>query len=258
MGVLGVILCEVLELEFAHLLGADPEVTRITVVEDDPSARLTEALESNGVRNLYRVSQINDFVPDAGDEFEVLVRVLELALHSRKKNLQTGLVEAAQEMSPHVDALLLGYGLCGNALEKPQELFSDAGVPVFIPTDEDHAVDDCIGMLIGGREAYYGEQCNVAGTFFMTPGWTYHWKRILDREFGGMTLEMAKRLFADYKRSLLLSTSLMPEDEMRRNAAEFNELFDCRSERREGTLKILDDTWKTARSFVKPTDRSFE
>ena len=69
------------------------------------------------------------------------------------------------EFGPHVDALVLGYGLCGNALEKPEKLLSEAGVPVFIPMDEDHPVDDCIGLLIGGRECYYKEQCKVAGPF---------------------------------------------------------------------------------------------
>jgi hypothetical protein len=66
---------------------------------------------------------------------EVLVNVLELGLHNRKQMLQEGLVEAACEMGARVDALLLGYGLCGNALRNPDELLSDAGVPIFIPNE---------------------------------------------------------------------------------------------------------------------------
>lgn len=31
--------------------------------------------------------------------------------------------------------------------------------------------------------------------FFMTPGWTTHWKRMFEQEFGNMSLEIAKRLF---------------------------------------------------------------
>ncbi len=34
MAVLGVLTCEILELEFAHLLGTDSEVGRVTVLED--------------------------------------------------------------------------------------------------------------------------------------------------------------------------------------------------------------------------------
>jgi len=252
MAVLGILTCEILELEFAYLLDKDSEVARITILEDTRSARLIEALESNGTKNLRRIHQIKDFAPRPEAQVEILVSVLELALHDRKKTLQEGLVEAAREMGPHVDALFLGYGLCGNAIEKPDELLSDAGVPIFIPMDEDHPVDDCVGLLIGGRDCYYGEQCKVAGTFFMIPGWTYHWKRIFDQEFGNMSLDMAKRLFAHYERTLLISTPIMSKDEMGRNAEEFSKMFGFRTEARKGTLDILNETWKAAKEFLKP------
>ncbi len=67
--------------------------------------------------------------------------------------------------------------------------------------DTDHPVDDCVGLLIGGRNTYYGEQCKEPGTFFMLPGWTHHWDRMFEAEFGSMSVDMAKRLFKDYKRS---------------------------------------------------------
>ena len=35
MGILGILTCEILELEFAELLAADKEVGRITVLEND-------------------------------------------------------------------------------------------------------------------------------------------------------------------------------------------------------------------------------
>ncbi len=186
MGVLGVLTCEILELEFAELLAVDRDVSRITVLEDERSAHLIEALESINKDNVNRITDLNAFTPAEEISLEVLVGVLELALHNRKHTLQQGLIEAALAFGPLVDALMLGYGLCGNAFEKPEELLSDAGVPVFIPMDGDHPVDDCIGLLIGGRERYYGEQCQVAGTFFMIPGWTYHWKRMFEREFGNL------------------------------------------------------------------------
>ncbi|MGD9041058.1 MAG: DUF1638 domain-containing protein, partial [Desulfobacteraceae bacterium] len=198
MAVLGVLTCEILELEFAHLLATDPEVDLVTVLEDSRSARLTEVLASGDADGLRLIPDIGAFNPDHAKKLEILVRVLELALHNRKKTLQEGLVEAACEMSPHVDALLLGYGLCGNALENPEELLSEAGVPILIPMDQDHPVDDCVGLIIGGRECYYGELCNVAGTFFMIPGWSVHWKRMFEREFGRLSVDLAKRLFQHY------------------------------------------------------------
>ena len=250
MAIIGILTCEILELEFANLLGTDTDVSRITALEEERSVRLIAALESMRTSNVNRIADIKAFSPNSENHTEVLIRVLELALHNRKKTLQQGLINAALEFGPHVDALMLGYGLCGNALQKPDELLSDADVPVFIPMEEDHPVDDCIGLLIGGRECYYGEQCKVAGTFFMIPGWTYHWKRMFEQEFGNMSLEIAKRLFRNYERSLLISTPIMSLEEMRRNSEPFNERFGFRTEVREGTLGILKKTWDSAKAFL--------
>jgi hypothetical protein len=157
-------------------------------------------------------------------------------------------------MGPRVDALLLGYGLCGNALEKPHELLSDAGVPIFIPMDEDHPVDDCVGLVIGGPRRYYEEQCKVAGTFFMIPGWTCHWRRMFNREFGNLSEDMARRLFKNYERSLLVPTAVMSEETMRQNSNEFNARFGLREEIRPGTLDMLMDTWNCAKDFLNTDD----
>jgi hypothetical protein len=248
MSILGVLTCEILELEFAELLATDKDVGRITVLEDERTARLIAALESTRNGNVNRITHLKDFTPAPEIPLEVLVGVLELALHIRKRTLQQGLIEAARAFGPRVNALVLGYGLCGNALEKPEELLSDAGVPVFIPMDEDHPVDDCIGLIIGGRERYYEEQCRVAGTFFMIPGWTYHWKRMFEQEFGNLSPETAKRLFKHYERTLLINTPIMCLEEMRRNTDAFNEMFGFRTDVCEGTNKMLMKTWASAKA----------
>ena len=250
MAILGILTCEILELEFAYLLNSDKDIARITVLENSRSVRMLDELGSAETRNLDRITDLDSFTPDLENRLEVLVHVLELGLHNRKELLQQGLVDAAREMGSRVDALLLGYGLCGNALEKPDELLSDAGVPIFIPMDEDHPVDDCVGLLIGGRERYYGEQCQVAGTFFMIPGWTTHWKRMFEQEFGNLSPEMAKRLFKNYERSLLISTPIMSLEEMKQNSEAFNELFGLGTEVCQGTLGILKKTWDTAKQYL--------
>jgi len=257
MAVLGVLTCEILELEFAHLLAADPGLARVTVLEDKHSARLIGALAVHGVNNPRRVFRLEEFMRDSGCGVEVLIRVLELGLHIWPRKLREALVEAAHEISSHVDALLLGYGLCGNALEKPGELLSDIGVPVFIPMDEDHPVDDCVGLLIGGRERYYAELCKVAGTYFITPGWSYHWRRMFEREFGGVSLDLAKRMFKHYERTLLISNPIMPQDEMASNVQEFNDMFGFRAEACDGTFSILMDAWAAAKeSLNSQTDNT--
>ncbi len=250
MAVLGVLACEILELEFAHLLASDQDISALTVVEDVHSFAMIEALERNRV-DFRRIPMVRSFMPVDPQGFEVLVRILEIALHNRKRRLQDGLLKAAKEMGRYVDAIVLGYGLCGNALQDPESLLADAGVPLFIPMDEDHPVDDCVGLMIGGREIYYGEQCKTAGTFFMIPGWTRHWRNIFAKEHGFDT-EFVQRLFrmCGYERSLLIPSPVVPEAEMRRNIKDFNELFNLRTEVRAGTLHILNQAWETAKTSI--------
>jgi len=250
MPVLGIITCEILELEIAHLLSADPDLAEVTVLEDDSSSGFIEALEELGRFNPQRTPMLRGFRPLASGKFEVLVRVLELALHNRKWLLQEGLVKASKEMSRYVDAILLGYGLCGNALQNPEELLAETNVPIILPMDTDHPVDDCVGLIIGGREGYYEEQCKEAGTFFMIPGWTRHWKRLIDKDFGKMDMKMAKRIFSNYKRSLLIPTSVSTEEAMKHKIDEFNRLFGLRVEMRPGTLEILQKAWDEAKTRV--------
>ena len=113
--------------------------------------------------------------------------------------------------------------------------------------DEDHLVDDCVGLIIGGREAYYEEQCREAGTFFMIPGWTRHWQGLFESEYGPLDIEMQKMLFAHYERSLLVTNGVLSEEAMRQNIEEFSRRFGFYTEVREGTLNILQSTWDAAK-----------
>ena len=112
------------------------------------------------------------------------------------------------------------------------------------------AADDCVGLLIGGRERYYGEQCNVPGTFFMIPGWTYHWRRMFEQQLGKMSPEILEEMFKYYERSLMVTTPTMSLEEMKRNCDEFNEKFGFRTEICKGTLDILHEIWNQAKTFM--------
>lgn len=253
MPVVGVITCEILELEFAYLLSMDQEIAGITVVEDSYSSGLLQSLKSLGRLEPRMTPLLNGFSPAFAGRMEVLVRVLELGLHNSKDLLQNGLGKAVREMARYVDGIFLGYGLCGNALQNPEELFADAGVPIFFPRDDDHTVDDCVGLIIGGRERYYEEQCKEAGTFFMIPGMTRHWRPLFDEEIGKWSPQIAKRIFRSYKRSLLLPTPVLSEKEMKQNIEDFNTLFNLYTESQSGTLNLLQGAWEGAKKALQRT-----
>ena len=64
----------------------------------------------------------------------------------------------------------------------------------------------------------------------MIPGWTCHWRRMFEKDFGNLSVDMAQRLFKDYERSLLISTPIMSLEEMKQNSKAFNEMFSLRSD----------------------------
>jgi Protein of unknown function (DUF1638) len=252
MPTIGIITCQILELEFAHLLATDPEIISVTVLRDHFSEGVIEALEQKSGSQPNTILYVGEYSPQSSSEFEVLVRVMELGLHSVIKKLRDTVVKAVYEMADYVDAIFLGYGLCGNALEKSDELFVNARAPVFLPMETHNHVDDCVGLIIGGRENYYEEQCKLAGTFFMNSGFTRHWKDLIHKNIcDAKGLAMSKRLMANYERSLLLPTPVMSENEMRANIKEFNDVYGLRSEVRYGSLDILEQNWKRIKVFVK-------
>ena len=250
MAVIGILTCELLELEFAQLLGADAEVRRISVLEDRQSTRMIELLEAKPIRNLQRLPHIHAFHADPTEPLEVLVRVLELGLHRSRKVLRLALSSAAHELSPHVEALLLGYGLCGNALDDPRAVL-DVDVPVFLPMDHGHPVDDCVALCLGGRAAYYAEQRETPGTFFVTPGWALHWKRMLCSRSLDAAQPVLKRVLAGYERALLVQTPALPQDEMLRRGAELCRQTGLRLEAREGTMELLVVAWAAAKDALQ-------
>jgi hypothetical protein len=255
MATLGIITCEVLELEFAYLLANDDELDTLTVVDTDYSKGFIQALEDNNGMKPRLIDYIGHCLPSLPGRLDVLVQILEIGLHTVIKKLQKGVTDAAVEMGPHVDAIVLGYGLCGNALINHDELLKDADVPIFMPIDDDHTVDDCVGLIIGGREKYYEEQCKVAGTFFMNAGFSRHWADLLHKAHGvGFDESISKRIMAGYERSLLLTTPVISRQEMADNIEQFNTTYGLRTESREGTLEILEKTWQKGKRYVMSKD----
>jgi hypothetical protein len=253
MPVLGIITCQILEREFAHLMTNDSEVLVITILENEYSQGLSETIMRQTRIKPNLIASLAEYTPTSSGGLEVIVRVMKVGLHSVIKDLRDGVVQAATEMAPYVEAIMLGYGLCGNALKDHDELLSDSPVPILLPMDGDHPVDDCVGLIIGGRENYYEEQCKVAGTMFINSGFVRHWKTLF---YKGQTakkygVEITKRLMANYERTLLMPTPVASEQELASGVEEFNKIYGLRTEVRPGTLDLLEEAWISAKKFVR-------
>ena len=245
---LGIVTCQILELEFAHILSNDPDISEIEIMDDSFSKELFRILDGGGLKQVRRASNVGNLETDKTTDISVLVRVMEVGLHSNISKLRREVAAAVKDVSPHVGAILLGYGLCGNALDSTSVLFNDIRVPVILPRQNGKPVDDCVSLIIGGTENYYEEQCQCAGTMFMNAGFSRHWGEMLSMVVPPHLIhkkdKILDRIWGNYERSLLLTTPVLGEKELRKNTKDFNERFGLRTEVRSGTLSILENAWK--------------
>lgn len=251
-GVIGVITCQVLEEELAYLFLHDSEIKKVSIVRSDYSDGMEE-----GLRRCQEWSILNDyseFKPQVGTGIELLVEVLHVGLHMRKQELLEGVANKLMTMQEHCDVILLGYGLCGNALEKLEESVTDLQIPVIMPTNSDGSrIDDCVCLVLGGTRYYLEEVRKVAGTWFTTPGWLKHWETLLLKELGAPDVKTAKWIFdkAGYQRVLMVNTHIADDTKFRQEALAFSKIFNFRLEERDGSLDILKQALQQAKKLAR-------
>jgi hypothetical protein len=249
-GVVGVLVCEVLEEEMAYLLSLHTELTNLFVVESDDSAHLRELLQQFG-RRAQELQDAAGFVP-TGD-IDVLVRVLRVALHMDKGDLRQAVRDGAEDLARHSDVLALGYGMCGNVLEKPEELLADLDVPLVLPRNDDGSIiDDCVCLVLGGTGEYLEQVYKEAGTWFLTPGWLRHWETLLVKELHAQDIPTVKWIFdrTGYKRALMVDTGVSDKTAFTAESRRFADIFNFRLEETAGSLRILDRQLEEAKGYL--------
>ena len=249
MAVLGILTCEILEREIAFLVGNDRDFCRVTVIDDARAQHLIETIEEGGIHAVNRIPHLSTFNPE-GAGCEVLIRVLEFGLHRHRDILRKRLDAETRRMDRFVDALLLGYGQCGGALSDPIDVVDVHG-PVLYPRDGAHPVADCVGLYLGGTDAYYREQCRVPGTYYLTPGWCRHWRDMFlavdDARPPAISSMLCHRVLRGYKRLLIIHSPVLDGGEMRASARELSGLSGLGVEEREGSLQILQKSYQEAK-----------
>jgi hypothetical protein len=92
----------------------------------------------------------------------VETRVLDFGLHINPKELKRTLQETIDALAPEIDTILLGYGLCSQAVVGLRANECTLVVP---------KVDDCIAMFLGSGLAYREQFRAEPGTYYLTKGW---------------------------------------------------------------------------------------
>lgn len=183
-------------------------------------------------------------------------RVLEFGLHAYPAKLRETLQINIDEMvAAHPGeglAILLGYGLCSQALVGVEA----RGCTLVLPR-----VDDCIAIFLGSRTAYNQQAGSEPGTYYLTKGWVEvgetpfsEHERAVKRYGAARAERIFKIMMANYKRLALINTGNYDIDRYRDYARRTAERFGLRYEEIEGSdtlvRKLLDESWDAGAEFV--------
>ena len=179
---LGIITCEILRREIHDVIKWTgikrvfivlPDTTNLAILmaSREMNARfLTELATDDEIEiKEKRIDGIKREIEDNGLMDSVIIIVNELRLHDQPWKLQAAIEEGLRELSPVVELVLLGYGLCGCTSDEMEELIRKAPVHVVIPRGaRGEILNNCIEIALG-RERVQELLSEEAGTFFMTP-----------------------------------------------------------------------------------------
>jgi hypothetical protein len=103
------------------------------------------------------IEEMQPFLPDGMPN-----RVFDFGLHINPARLRENLQEAVHAEGGKYETILLGYGLCSQALVGIRASACRLVAP---------RVDDCIALFLGSRRAYENQFKQQPGTYYLTRGW---------------------------------------------------------------------------------------
>ena len=172
-GVLGLILCPMVDDNLVYSLLKDPEDKHITIVEDGSASSLKRKLDKAGIE--YETTEWSDVVgwrysPVEG-AFNILVRTVDLGLHSKPDVLKSTVEEYAVDMQPFVDGIGFYLGTCGSYEWNIPKWCEEKGLkPGAMFCDSNGCLcHDCVGINIAGGPKYSELQKQFTGHLYVFP-----------------------------------------------------------------------------------------
>ena len=181
-------------------------------------------------------------------------RVFDFGLHINAQKLRQTLQEAVDAVSGQYDTIILGYGMCSQAIIGLKANSCRLVAP---------RVDDCIAIFLGSCSAYNLQSRSEPGTYYLTKGWIEvgdspfsDYERTVQR-FGK---ERAERIYqilmGNYKRLALINTGQYELENYRIYARSTAEQFGLRYEEIEGSdaliRKLLMGPWDEEIVVIEP------
>jgi hypothetical protein len=165
------------------------------------------------------------------------LKVLDFGLHIDPKKLKQAIQQAIAETRPPVEVIILGYGLCSQAVVGLLSQTCSLVIP---------RIDDCIALFLGSAEAYRRQNQRVPGTYYLTRGWInagdnpFDECEKLERVYGaGKAGDILKQIFRNYTRIGLIDTGHYCLDACREYARFYANKLNLRFEEIPGSDSFL-------------------
>ena len=183
-------------------------------------------------------------------------QILDFGLHIQPNKLRESLQAGIDAISADIDTVLLGYGMCSQAVIG----LSSRQFRLVVPR-----VDDCISIFLGTREAYT-QQCHAEpGTYYLTKGWIEvgstpftEYDEMVKRLGPEKAARVQKLLLKHYTRLALINTGQYEMERYREYARQTAERFNLRFEEIEGSnamvKKMVEGDWDDEFIVIEPGD----
>ena len=180
--------------------------------------------------------------------------VLDFGLHTDPESLKRALQNAIDSSAPDIQIILLGYGLCSQAVVGLRSGRRTLVIP---------RVDDCIAIFLGSAAEYQKQYRNVPGTYYLTKGWIefgdtpFSEYDILVRRYGKQIAQrIVDRILKNYTRLAFIGTGSNELEHCREHARSMARQFGLRYEEIEGSdviiKKMLYGHWKDEFVIIPP------
>jgi hypothetical protein len=185
---------------------------------------------------------------------DMTYEVLDFGLHVNPDALRTALQEVIDRVSRTADTIILGYGLCSQAVVGLCANECTLVVP---------KVDDCIAIFLGSGEAYREQSRYAPGTYYLTKGWIEAGDSPFD-EYDGLVQQYGEekaqrlmdRMLKNYTRLALINTGQYELERYREYSRRTAERFGLRYEEIPGSdalvRRMLRGEWDSDFVIARP------
>jgi hypothetical protein len=253
--VLGIVGCEVLEDEIVYVVGHDPEVTNVIVIEGTASNRIEGKIHRlSPKKRVDRVRKLEGLErKDLPEGVSVLICIKPIELHQSAPLLRDEVLSALKGMEPHAQSLMVFYGQCGYAFRNIDRVLESIQVPITLLKGSDNClVDDCTGTLLGGSEEYRQFLIGQQGAYVLNTMWAANWKEFMcdiqmlrDPDDVSEIKEVFK--YMDYQTAIGLDTGLVDQAEFDRQLEEFATIFGMKKQRYPCSLRVVERSYQEAK-----------